>query len=106
MKKINRRSFLKAMGVVAAAGTLAACGGSSNNSGSTAASSGAGSAAASAAPAAQGDGILTIAYGTAIDSLTPFRANTGRDAPYLKQIFEALAILNSDHKLDPWVAKE
>lgn len=106
VKKINRRSFLKAMGVVAAAGTLAACGGSSNNSGSTAASSGAGSAAASAAPATQGDGILTIAYGTAIDSLTPFRANTGRDAPYLKQIFEALAILNSDHKLDPWVAKE
>lgn len=105
VKKINRRSFLKAMGVVAAAGTLAACGGSSNNSGSTAASSGAGSAA-SAAPAKAGDGILTIAYATAIDSLTPFRANTGRDAPYLKQIFESLAILNSNHKLDPWVAKE
>ena len=44
---ISRRSFLKAAGILGAAGALAACGGSS--SGSTAASSTASSAAASAA---------------------------------------------------------
>lgn len=43
MRKINRRSFLKATGILAAASALAACGGSSN---STAASGSAGSGAA------------------------------------------------------------
>lgn len=43
MRKINRRSFLKATGIPAAASALAACGGSSN---STAASGSAGSGAA------------------------------------------------------------
>ena len=44
---ISRRSFLKAVGVLSAAGALAACGGSSSSS--TAASSTAASAAASTA---------------------------------------------------------
>lgn len=49
MKKISRRSFVKAAGVAAVLGALTACGGSSS---STAASSTASSAAASAASAA------------------------------------------------------
>lgn len=105
VKKINRRSFLKAMGVVAAAGTLAACGGSSNNSGSTAASSGAGSAAASAAPAKAGDGVLHVSHGTALDSLTPFRSNVSQDSPVLPVLYENLAVLDEDKELQPWVAK-
>ena len=47
---ISRRSFLKAVGVLSAAGALAACGGSSSSS--TAASSTAASAAASTAAGA------------------------------------------------------
>ena len=51
MKKISRRSFVKAAGVAAVLGALTACGGSSS---STAASSTASSAAASVASAASG----------------------------------------------------
>ena len=49
MKKISRRSFVKAAGVAAVLGALTACGGSSS---STAASSVAGSAAGSSAASA------------------------------------------------------
>ena len=40
MRKINRRNFLKAAGVVAAASALAACGGSSSTAGSTGSTAG------------------------------------------------------------------
>ena len=52
MKKISRRNFLLASGVVTIGAALTACGGSSSTS--TAASSTASSAAASEAPAAGG----------------------------------------------------
>lgn len=57
MKKISRRSFLMATGVIAASAALSACGGSSastSSAGSTAAST------AASAPAAQGGGDLVI----------------------------------------------
>lgn len=51
MKKINRRNFLKVMGLASASLTLAACGGSSSTATSTAAST----ATSAAASAAAGD---------------------------------------------------
>lgn len=51
MKKINRRNFLKVMGLASASLTLAACGGSSSTATSTAAST----ATSTAASAAAGD---------------------------------------------------
>ena len=57
MKKISRRSFVKAAGVAAVLGALTACGGSSS---STAASSTASSAAGSAA----GSAAASVAFGT------------------------------------------
>ena len=58
MKKISRRSFVKAAGVAAVLGALTACGGSSS---STAASSTASSAAGSAAASS---GAASAAFGT------------------------------------------
>ena len=54
---------------------------------------------------AAGDGVLDIGYGTAIDSLTPFRARTGRESPYLKNMYEFLGVYNSDLEMEPWAAK-
>ena len=45
MRKINRRNFLKATGVLAAASALAACGGNSTSTAGSTGSSAAGSAA-------------------------------------------------------------
>lgn len=54
----------------------------------------------------EGDGILTVGYGTVIDSLTPFRSNTGQDAPYMTLLFESLAVLNADREYEKWAAKD
>ena len=56
-RKFDRRSFLKASGVVGAAGLLAACGGSSSSSTAPAAS---GSSAAPAAPSNGGEPITDL----------------------------------------------
>ena len=51
------------------------------------------------------DKVINIGFGTAIDSLTPFRSNTARNAPYFTQLYETLAVLDSDMTLQPYVAK-
>ena len=53
MKKINRRSFLAAAGLTAAALALTACGGSASSTASSTASSAASSEAASTSAAAE-----------------------------------------------------
>lgn len=107
MKKISRRNFLKAAALSAGALGLAACGGSSSSTAtSSAASTAAGStsSAASVAPVA-GDGVLKIGYSIVPDTLTVFRANTNRDAPYFPLLCEQLAIFDSSANLQPWCAK-
>ena len=59
--RISRRSFLKAAGILGAAGALAACGGSSAST-STAASSTAASAAAASAAGSAGASIKLWTY--------------------------------------------
>ena len=51
------------------------------------------------------DKVVNVGFGTAIDSLTPFRSNTARNAPYFTQLYETLAVLDSNLELQPYVAK-
>ncbi len=53
-----------------------------------------------------GDGVLTVGYATVIDSMTPFRSNTGQDAPYMTLLFESLAVLNDQSEYVKWAAKD
>lgn len=55
--------------------------------------------------AATGDGVLDIAYSQTPDSLTPFRPETNRDAPYWTQVCESLAVFDGEKVLNPWLAK-
>lgn len=55
--------------------------------------------------AAPNDGVLDIAYSIVPDSLTPFRPEVNRDAPYFIEITEALGVFDSDKVLQPWLAK-
>lgn len=103
-----RRRVLAIVTAVCLVAGMTACGGSGN--GSTAQSDAPSStqAAASnqaAAPTGGKDGVLDIGYGTAIDSLTPFRSRTGRESPFLKNMYEFLATYNSDLDIEPWAAK-
>lgn len=51
------------------------------------------------------DKIVTAGFGTAIDSLTPFRSNTARNAPYFVQLYETLGVMDSNVELQPYAAK-
>lgn len=51
------------------------------------------------------DKVVNVGYGTAIDSLTPFRSNTARNAPFFMQIYETLGVLTADRELVPYAAK-
>lgn len=51
------------------------------------------------------DNEINVGYGTAIDSLSPFRSNVGNDSPILVQLYETLAVLDSNKELQPYVAK-
>ena len=51
------------------------------------------------------DNEIKVGFGTAIDSLTPFRAQTARNAPYFIQLYETLAVLDENQELQPYVAK-
>ena len=62
-------------------------------------------AAVCSAFAAPKDGVLDVAYSIIPDSLTPFRPEVNRDAPYFTEICESLGVFNSDKVLEPWLAK-
>ncbi|WP_215699025.1 ABC transporter substrate-binding protein [Clostridium sp. MCC353] len=122
MKKSISRLASLALAASLMAVSVAGCGGSktsAGNSGSTtAAASGAettaGGQTAPATPETEpvaasstlGGKTLNIGYNVSIDSLTCFRSNTGRNAPYLLNLFESLAILSpASGKMEPWAAK-
>ncbi len=90
---------------------LAGCGGSgdsnktpSDNDGNT--PSGNEGNGGSGSGGKTGDGVLTVGYGTVIDSMTPFRSNTGQDAPYMTLLFESLAVLDNNGDYLKWAAKD
>ena len=70
MKKISRRSFLLASGLVTVGAALSACGGSSASTATSSAASTAASTAASAAPAAASVSISLGHFGAANEPVT------------------------------------
>lgn len=104
MKRIVKNQLTKvAIMVLCAAMLLSACGGTP--AGSTPASTSAAGSTAAPASADSLDGVLDIGYSSVPDTLTVFRANTNRDAPYWKFVAESLAIFDGDKVLQPWCAK-
>lgn len=97
MKKINRRSFLKAMGASTLALGLAACGGSSSSS-STAAGSTAGGSVSADGPKYGGN--LRYAYGNAIATpgYAPLSAANAH-LPYLTLAYENLLTYTDEGEL-------
>ncbi|MBR2823606.1 MAG: ABC transporter substrate-binding protein [Clostridia bacterium] len=55
--------------------------------------------------ASAADGVLDVGMSIAIDSMTPFRANTGRDQYVLKLVYEQLGVFDENQVLQPWGAK-
>lgn len=102
----KRLSLLLALTMVAA--LLSGCGGGNGDSagdtsGGSQTSQGGGSTAA--APTGGGDGILDVGMGYAIDSMTPFRSNTGRDQYVMKLMYEQLGVFDENQQIVPWGAK-
>ena len=62
-------------------------------------------ACAAIALAAPNDGVLDISYSQTPDSLTPFRPETNRDAPFFTELCESLAVFDGNKELQPWLAK-
>lgn len=115
MRKNVSKLLAFAMAAAMAASVLAGCGGNGGQGSQGQAETSAGQTAetptttpetaAVEASSELTDGEINIGYGTTIDSLTPFRSNTARPAPYFIQLYESLAILNTDKEYEPWVAK-
>jgi len=112
MKKGFKKICSLAMAVVMTASTLAGCGGSKSettesSAGSSAAteSTTAGGVETQAAATTGGDGVLDIGYSSLVESLTPFRGNTLRNAPFMTQLYESLAVVNEIREMEPLVAK-
>lgn len=108
MRKMIRKRVAKtiSLGLIAAL-MLTGCGGSSSNS-SNPASGGASTAATETTvdkTNLASDGVLDVGYQQTPDTLTPFRSNTNRDAPYWTVVTEYLAIFDNNNELQPWVAK-
>ena len=53
--------------------------------------------------AAPNDGVLDVSYSIVPDSLTPFRPETNRDAPYFIEICESLGVFDEEKVLQPWL---
>lgn len=84
--------------------TLCACSGPPSQAGSVPSST---SESVSSQMSVQGnDGILDIGYSSTLDSLTPFRPEIMRDAPFMSQLCESLAVLDSEQQLQPWIATQ
>lgn len=92
-----------------AAGLLTACGSSESGSSKGAAASTAGNTVAEdKGPGGLhnlSDGVLDVGTSIIWDTLTPFRSNTGNNAPYAYLAYETLAKLSEDKEYIPIVAK-
>lgn len=111
MKKQTKNNALRIACVgICAAMLLTACGGGTTSSGATGESGSSSASNASTgtatAPTGGGDGVLDVGYTTTPDSLTPFRPETNRDAPYMNLMCESLAVVNSNKELEPWIATD
>ena len=100
---MEKKLHLKAIALCLCAGLIfTACGGGAASSQSTGAQSAQSDSASKTA--ATSDGVLDIGVATLPDSLTPFRQEGSRDQSYMDLMCESLAILDSNKKLEPWIA--
>ena len=103
---ISRRSFLKASGVVGAAGILAACGGSSNSTGSsTAASSGATSAPNTTGATPLKEYISWESANRELESWNMLYSQNSADSNVTCNMWEGLITFDCYGKAQPSVAK-
>ncbi|MCI8980787.1 MAG: ABC transporter substrate-binding protein [Hungatella sp.] len=118
MKKNVSRLASLMLAAAMAATALTGCGSGGNSETPAATTAAAGSEAGSAAPETEAPGAdlpagttlsdkkIEVGYSTSIDSLNCFRSNTGRNAPYLMNLFESLAVLSPESReMEPWAAK-
>lgn len=107
MKMINRRNFLKAMGVSTVALGLAACGGSSSGSSAAASTSSGTAASAAATGEPKAGGTLRLCYNNPISTpgYTP-RATGNAALFYLTAAYENLFTYSADGELVPKLATE
>ena len=103
---ISRRSFLKASGVVGAAGILAACGGSSSSTGSTAASSGATSAPNTTGATPLKEFISWESTNRELESWNMLYSQMASDMNVTTNLWEGLLSFDCYGKAVPSVAKE
>lgn len=52
------------------------------------------------------DAVINVGYAVEISTLTPFRSNSGQDAPYMTLLYESLAVLNEAGEYEKWCAKD
>ena len=102
---ISRRSFLKASGVVGAAGILAACGGSSSTSTSTAASSGATSAPNTTGATPLKEFISWESSNRELESWNMLYSQLASDSNVSCNLWEGLLTFDNLGKAQPSVAK-
>lgn len=109
MKKSFKKILALGLALVMTASVLAGCaaktGGTNSTDNTTPTNDSAATNNESAATDTKSDGVLDIGYSTMVESLTPFRGNTLRNAPFITQLFEALAVVNENKEMEPWVAK-
>ncbi len=107
MKKSLKKMIALGLAVVMSASMLVGCGSNAGNTdsgdkGTSVDGNGAGNGAGSTA---NNDGVLDIGYTAMVESLTPFRSNTLRNAPFITQLFESLAVVNENQEMEALVAK-
>ncbi len=109
MKKSFKQMLALGLAVVMTASMLTGCSGKSGNSNptdnSTSTDGNASTDTNGSGSAVNNDGVLDIGYNAMVESLTPFRGNTLRNAPFITQLFETLAVLNENREMEPLVAK-
>ena len=91
MKKQTKKHALQIACVgICAAMLMTACGGNNTSSGSATGETGSTSTGTSSgsvsAPTGGGDGVLDVGYSQTLDSLTPFRQEGNRDAPFMNLV--------------------
>lgn len=110
MKKLTKRAARLASIGLCAAMLLTACGGNTNSgsgaTGETGSTSTSTEGGGVSAPTGGGDGVLDVGYSQTPDSLTPFRQEGNRDAPYMNLMCESLAVVDSNKELQPWIATD
>ncbi len=104
----NKKTVKRILSLILTAAALTACGGNQSapeTKGSTAAGKAdTGMEATTETAESAGDGVLDVGYATGPESLVPFRSEITCDMPCMNLLYEALAVIDSEQELTPWIA--